>query len=351
MTTLNTPAEVELADLLCDIHPWAEMVRYCRSGGEAMAIAVRIARAATGRDVVAFCGYHGWSDWYLAANLAADDALDGHLLPGLEPKGVPRGLLGTALPFQYNRIEELEAIASERGREIAAIVMEPFRYQGPAEGFLEKVRGIADRLGAVLVFDEITSGWRHHFGGVHLRLEVEPDVAVFAKALSNGYPMGAVTGRRSVMDAAQTSFISSTFWTEAIGPTAALAAIEKMRRIKAHELVGRSGRAVQDGWLAVAAKHGLDIAVTGLPALCTFSLDYAEKSLPLVTLLTQCMLERGYLATNAFYGSCAHDEGTVARYLEALGETFGVLRAALDADDVERRLKGPVAHAGFRRLT
>ena len=140
MSTLNPPEEVELADLLCELHPWAEMVRYARCGGEAMAVAVRIARAHTGRDRVAFCGYHGWHDWYLAANLAEDHALDGHLIPGLAPAGVPRGLMGTALPFRYNHIEELAAIVAKHGNEIGAVVMEPIRNFEPVPGFLEQVR-------------------------------------------------------------------------------------------------------------------------------------------------------------------------------------------------------------------
>src|SRR5262245_10010063 len=158
LTTLNTPAEVELAELLCEIHPWAELARYTRSGGEAMAVAVRICRASTGRDRIAVCGYHGWSDWYIAANLAGEGALDGHLMPGLPPAGVPRSLAGSVSTFRYNHIEELEAIVADGGAELAAIVMEPVRFDLPVDGFLEKVRAIAARIGAALVFDEITAG-------------------------------------------------------------------------------------------------------------------------------------------------------------------------------------------------
>jgi len=195
MSTLNAPEEMELAELLCELHPWAEMVRYARCGGEAMAIAVRIARARTQRDRVAFCGYHGWHDWYLAANLADDRALDGHLLPGLEPAGVPRGLMGTALPFRYNHIAELKSIVSRYRSELAAIVMEPIRDHDPAPGFLEEVREIAAHIGAVLVMDEITAGFRLNTGGAHLVFGIEPDIAVFAKAISNGYPMAAIIGQ------------------------------------------------------------------------------------------------------------------------------------------------------------
>jgi glutamate-1-semialdehyde 2,1-aminomutase len=254
MSTLNCPEEVELAELLIDLHPWAEMVRYARSGGEMMAVAVRIARASAGRDKIAFCGYHGWHDWYLSANLAEDNALSEHLLRGLEPAGVPRGLTGTTLPFRYNRIDELKAIVSEHGRELAAIVMEPVRDTSPVKGFLEEVRLIANRIGAVLIFDEITAGWRMNTGGIHLTYGVNPDLAVFAKAMSNGYAMAAIIGRRDVMQAAQKTFISSTSWTERIGPAASLATIRKHRRETVAKHLIDVGTQVREGWGAAARR-------------------------------------------------------------------------------------------------
>ena len=350
MATLNAPQEVELAERLCDIHPWADMVRYARTGGESMAVAVRIARAYTGKDKVAICGYHGWSDWYLASNLSADGALDGHLMPGLEPTGVPRALAGTALTFRYNQIEQLEAIVAQHGNSLAAIVMEPLRSEEPRDGFLEKVREIATKNNLVLILDEITSGWRYHFGGVHLQLGVEPDIAVFAKSMSNGFPMAAIIGRRDIMQAAQKSFISSTYWTEAVGPTATLATIKKMREINAAEHLNKVGRLVQQGWRKMAGKHGLKVEIKGRPALCHLNLDYAEQSKALCTLLTQEMLDRGYLASVAFYGTYAHTPEIIAEYLLALDEAFGILSNAIKTNDIHQRLRGPVAHTGFSRL-
>ncbi len=351
MCTLNVPTEVELAELLCEIHPWADMARFARSGGETMAVAVRIARAFTAKDKVAICGYHGWSDWYLAANLSADSALDGHLLPGLEPAGVPRALAGTALPFRYNQIEQLEAIVAEHGDSVGAIVMEPFRYDEPKDGFLHKVREIATRNNIVLIFDEITSGWRNNFGGTHLLFGVEPDIAVFAKSISNGFPMGAIIGRRDVMQAAQSSFISSTYWTEAIGPRAALTTIKKMRDVNLTEHLTKVGRLAQAGWLRLSEKHGLKLHVVGWPAISHFSLEYGEKNQALQTLFTQEMLDRGYLAKSALYVIYAHTPEIVEKYLSAVDEVFGILAEAVKADDIDKRLRGPIAHSGFSRLT
>lgn len=350
MATLNAPVEVELADALCELHPWAKMARYTRSGGESMAVAVRIARAHTGRDVVAICGYHGWCDWYIAANLSSDRSLDGHLLPGLSPAGVPRQLAGTALPFRYNKIDELKAIIQQHGKNLAAVVMEPIRYDMPADGFLHQVRELAHQAGAVLIFDEITIGWRNNLGGFHLTLGVEPDIAVFAKSTSNGFPFGAIIGREEVMQSAQGSFISSTYWTESMGPTAALATIQKMKRIDLPKLTARAGGRVQRGWTELGKKHGLDLKIVGLAPLSHFNLNYGPKLPALKTLLTQSMLDKGYLANTAFYATAAHTDAIVDRYLASLDDTFGELKQAIDKDDIESRLRGPIAHSGFQRL-
>jgi glutamate-1-semialdehyde 2,1-aminomutase len=349
MSTLNCPEEVELAELLCEMHPWGEMIRYSRSGGESMAVAVRIARAATGRDRIAFCGYHGWHDWYLAANLAEERALDGHLLPGLDPVGVPRGLRGTAIPFTYNKIEELRAIVDQCGPQIAAIVMEPIRSSEPIPGFLEEVRSIAFSIGAVLVFDEITSGFRLRTGGAHTLYGIRPDIAVFAKAMSNGYAMGAVLGTREVMEAAQSSFISSTYWTERIGPTAALSTIRKHRALDVASHLIETGKRVQTGWTDAARACGLPITVGGMYPLSHFSID-GESGQAAATLFTQLMLERGYLASKSFYATWAHRAEDVDRYLDATGQVFDIVAAQLRAGAVEEALRGPVAHSGFSRL-
>lgn len=350
MSTLNAPEEVALADLLCELHPWAEMVRYARCGGEAMAIAVRIARARTRRDRVAFCGYHGWHDWYLAANLAEESALDGHLLPGLEPAGVPRGLLGTALPFRYNHIEELQAIVAGYRYELAAIVMEPIRDHNPEPGFLEQIREIASQIGAVLVFDEITAGFRLNTGGAHLLFGIEPDIAVFAKAMSNGYPMAAIIGKGDVMQAAQSTFISSTYWTDRIGPAAALATIRKHRRCDVSKHLIRIGTLMQAGWRAAGQRAGLQLEVGGIAPLSHLTFT-GEQGQAARTLFTQLMLERGYLAGDAFYATYAHQEQHIKSYLKTAQQAFEQVAAALERNTVLAQLKGPVAHTGFRRLT
>jgi len=350
MTTLNVPEEVELAELLCEIHPWADMVRYARSGGEAMAIAVRIARAKTGKDKVLFCGYHGWSDWYLAANLADDKALDGHLLPGLEPNGVPRALKGSAHPFVYNDTEGFIDLIESHKSEVGTVVLETIRNYKPKEEFIETVRKKTQELEVVLIVDEVSSGWRLNVGGAHLIYNLEPDIAVFAKGISNGYPMAAIIGKSKVMEAAQNSFISSTYWTERIGPTAAIACIKKMLKEKVPEHLERQGKIVQNTWKNNASKYGLKIHVDGIYPLGHFTFDY-EKPLILKTLFTQLMLEKGFLASNSYYASFAHKKIHIEKYSNAVDESFSFIKKVIDEGNPEKYLKGPVCHVGFRRLT
>lgn len=350
MCTLNCPEEVELAETLIKLHPWAEMVRFARGGGEAMAIAVRVARARTGKDLVAFCGYHGWHDWFLAANLADDKNLDGHLLPGLEPKGVPRGLLGTALPFRYNQIEDLRNIIDHHSGDLAAVVMEPVRDHEPAPGFLDEVQELAEGAGALLVIDEVSAGFRLNTGGTHLVYGINPDIAVFAKGMSNGYPMAAIIGRGEAMSAAQETFISSTYWTERIGPVAALATIEKYRRCDVPRHLIRIGQEVQDLWTRCAGEADLPLEVGGIPPLSHFAFVNKEALL-LQTVFTQLMLERGFLAGKAFYASYAHTDVHIDAYRDAVSDIFQEIADAFKRGIVADLLKGPVAQAGFGRLT
>jgi glutamate-1-semialdehyde 2,1-aminomutase len=349
MCSLNPPEEVELADLLCKIHPWAEQARFARCGGEIAAVAVRIARATTDRSLVAICGYHGWNDWYLAANLGESDALRGHLLPGLEPLGVPRELRNTTLPFHFNHRAEFQDIIDKHGKQLAAVVMEPCRGRDPDPGFLEFIRDETKKCGALLIFDEITIGWRLCFGGAHLKFGICPDMAVYAKALGNGYPMAAVIGTKQAMAGAQASFISSTYWTESVGPVAALATLDKMQKVKVSAYIEKIGKHVQKVWREQAKRYNLPVVLDGYPCLAHFKFDHPQHN-ELRTLFIQCMLERGFLAGCGFYTTLAHSESIVALYENAVAEVFADIALALSQDKVKEKLKGPPAHTGFQRL-
>ena len=347
MSTFNCPEEVYLAEKLIELHPWADMVRLARSGGEANAIAIRIARAASGKDKVAICGYHGWHDWYLSANLGDDAGLDGHLLPGLQPNGVPRNLKNTVFPFNYNNFAELEALVN--AQDIGVIKMEVVRNMGPEDNFLHKVRKLATDKNIVLIFDECTSGFRETFGGLHKKYGVEPDMAMFGKALGNGYGITATIGKREVMEAAQTTFISSTFWTERIGPTAALKTLEVMERTKSWDTITQTGLNIRQGWQQLADKHVLNIDHWGLPALTGFTFK-SPHALAYKTLITQEMLAKGYLAGNSVYVCTEHTPTVVAHFFEALDPIFALIKECEEGREITTLLKGPICHGSFKRL-
>ena len=347
MSTLNCPEEVQLAEKLIDMHSWAEMVRFARSGGEANAIAIRIARAASGKDNVAVCGYHGWHDWYLSANLSGDDNLESHLLPGLMPNGVPKNLQGTVFPFLYNDFESLKSIVDSN--DIGVIKMEVTRNSGPEDNFLKKVRDLADSKNIVLIFDECTSGFRETFGGIHMKFDVEPDMAMFGKTMGNGYGITAVVGKKEIMESAQASFISSTFWTERIGPTAALKTLEVMENIQSWKIITDIGKSIRSKLKDLAFANDLDITFSGIPALTTFSFN-SDNDLEYKTLITQEMLKKNFLATNAIYTCINHTPNVVDDFILALEPIFKDIKECENGKDVKKLLEGPTCHSSFKRL-
>ena len=348
MSSLNNPLEPELAEKLVSMHPWSDMVRFTRTGGEAMAVAVRIARAATGRDSVAVCGYHGWHDWYLSLNLHSSRGLDSLLLPGLEPTGVPRQLEGTSHAFNYGDISSLTNLLSRH--KLAAVVMEVARGASPDVDFLVAVRDLCAINGVVLIFDECSTGFRESFGGIHLNSGVQPDMAMLGKALGNGYAINAVLGTSSVMDNAQQTFISSTFWTEGIGTAAAIQTLKVMEVLDSWQKISTIGEGVKSGWKQVAQNTGVPIVVGGLDALATFRFDDHRHNI-FKTFLTQEMLKRGFLAGTSFYASTEHSPSSVSSYLDALTEVFQVISTRWDDPHFERHLLGSEAHQTFKRLS
>lgn len=349
-SVLNSADEVALAKGLIDLHPWAQMARFARTGGEAMAVAVRIARAKTRRDVIVFCGYHGWQDWYLAANLAQNEQLNGHLLPGLDPHGVPSGLVGTAIPCAYNQLDELATIVREQGSRLAAIVMEPTRAVDPLPGYLQGVRELASKAGAVLVFDEITAGLRLYMGGAHLRYGVTPDIAVFGKALGNGVPISAIIGNERTMQAAQETFISSTMWTEGLGFAAGLATLNKLKKHDAPAHVHAIGTALRNALTQAASDAGLSMKIGGHPAITSIAFDHPQAA-ALMTLFTRLMLKHHILAGSSFYPSMAHEQRHVDHYIAAAKSVLNEVAQARDKGDVMERINNQVKHGGFTRLT
>ena len=348
LTTLNCPEEVYLAEKLLSIHSWADKVKFARTGGEANAIAIRIARAASGKEKVAFCGYHGWHDWYLAANLKDENNLDKHLMPGLNPLGVPSNLRNTSFGFQYNDINQLKKIVNKEN--IGIIKMEVSRSTQPNIKFLKQVRELATKKNIVLIFDECSSGFRQCFGGLHQLININPDMAVFGKALGNGYAITAILGKESIMDSAEKSFISSSFWTERIGPVAALKTLEIMEREKSWKRITYLGEKVFSIWKKLSKKYKLNIEISGLPSLAKFNFK-SKYSRAYKTFITQEMLKHKFLASNGVYLSIAHDEKILKKYSNYLDEIFHKISECEKGNlNISDMLKYPISFSPFGRL-
>lgn len=350
--SVNHELEIELAEELCRSIPCAQMVRYAKCGGEACAIAVRIARGVTGRDKVLFCGYHGWHDWYLAANLSEEANLNAHLFPGIEATGVPRGLAGTALPFAYGDLAALGELLDRQRGQVAAVIMEPLRSEMPAPGYLADVANLAREHGAVFILDEVSAGLRYSTGGAQQYLGVTPDMAVFAKSMSNGYPMAAIVGKRDVMEPSARMFISSTYWSDTIGLRAALTTIREARSRGVANQLWQFGAELKRRLNAVARQVGLDAQCQGVDVHPHLRFEVADPRLAshVTTLYIQEMAKRGCHGYASFYLNAAQGEAELAQTVEAAHEAFSIIRGALDTNTVEQKLECPVQQDAFRRL-
>jgi glutamate-1-semialdehyde 2,1-aminomutase len=350
--SVNHELEIELAEELVATIPCGEMVRYAKGGGEACAIAVRIARGTTGRDKILFCGYHGWHDWYLAANLGTDENLGTHLFTGIEPTGVPRGLAGTAIPFPYGDLAALgEKLDQHRG-EVAAVIMEPMRSELPPKGYLEAVAKLVREHDAVLIFDEVSTGFRLTAGGVQPQFGVIPDMAVFAKSISNGYPMGAVVGSRDVMEPAARMFISSTYWSDTIGLRAALTTLREIRKRDVPATLQQTGSEIQRRLNDAATTTGCPVECYGVNTHphVRFLVDEPAQQPVLATLYMQEMAKRGCHGYPSFYLNAAQGAAELDQTEQAARETFALLKDGLDSGRLRELLECEIRQESFQRL-
>jgi glutamate-1-semialdehyde 2,1-aminomutase/spore coat polysaccharide biosynthesis protein SpsF len=337
--SLPHPLEVELAETLIDVIPCAEMVRFGKNGSDATAGAVRAARAVTGREVIACCGYHGWQDWYVATTT--------------RNHGVPKAVRELTVTFGYNDLPSLERVFAEHPDQVAAVILEPIGLVAPAPGFLEGVRDLAHREGAVVIYDEIVTGFRLALGGAQELFGVVPDVACFGKAMSNGFPIAAVVGRRDIMEIFDTVFFSFTYGGEAVGLVAALATIAEMRERKVIEHLWRQGRRLQEGFDALASRAGVSAYATcaGLPprTVIQFSDPGGGDPALIKTFFLQECLKRGILLAGGQNVSFSHDDADVETTLAVYEIALGALADAVRAGDVAARLEGLVVEPVFRK--
>ena len=342
MTTLNCPEEVYLSKKIIEHHPWASMAKFTRGGGEANALAIRIARSYTKKKNVAFCGYHGWHDWYLSANINSKKNLDQHLMSGLNYDGIPENLKNTSFPFPYNNFEYLSKLINKK--KIGIIKMEVMRNIKPQNNFLQKVRNICNKKKIILIFDECTSGYRQNMGGIHLNFKVNPDMAIFGKSLGSGHAINAIIGKRDIMRKAENTFISSTFWGERIGYTAALSSIKEFKRLNAFKKIEINGKMIKNFWSDLSKKYNVSIKVMGTNAIPSF--EFIKNHPTNKTFLTQEMLKNKILATNMIYINIFHNKANIKKYIKVLDKIF----KDISKKNIKKILKSKVCFKPINRI-
>ena len=348
MCTLNATEEVDLAQELLRIHKWSGMAKFCKSGGEACMVAIRIARAYSNKNNIAFCGYHGWHDWYLATNMNNSKNLDKQLLPGLKTRGVSQSFKNSIKPFMYNDINSLKKIFRKKNNDIGIIIMEPMRGVKPNKNFLNEVKSIAKKNKAIIIFDEITSGFKDNYGGLHLKLKVNPDIAIFGKSIGNGYPISAIIGKKEIMQVAQDTFISSTMWTDRLGFIAANTTLKKLKKFNINKKISSYGLKIKRGWLKLAKKNNIKISISGQDCIPYLKFDY-PNNLEILTYFTQEMLKKGFLAGAQVATSFAYNDKIINKYLNEVDGVFKKINFNLTKEKFP--LKGEIKHSTFKRLT
>jgi glutamate-1-semialdehyde 2,1-aminomutase len=348
MCTLNATEEIDLAKELLNIHKWSGMAKFCKSGGEACMVAIRIARAFTNKKNIAFCGYHGWHDWYLATNMSDSKNLDNQLLPGLKVRGVSDSFKNTIKPFMYNDINSLKKIFNKKNNNIGIIIMEPMRGVEPEKNFLKKVKSIARKNGAILIFDEITSGFKDIYGGLHLKYKVNPDIAIYGKSLGNGYPISAIIGKKNIMQVAQDTFISSTMWTDRLGFIAASATLKKLKKFKINRKIAIMGKKIKKRWSELAAKNEIKISISGQDSIPCLKFEYKNNP-EILTYFTQEMLKKNFLASSQVATTYAYNNKIINKYLREVDKVFKKINLCLKQEKFP--LKGKIKDSTFKRLT
>ncbi len=348
MSSLNCLEELNLTRELLNINKWAGMVKYARSGGEANAIAVRIARAASGKDDVAVCGYHGWHDWYLSANLKKKNQIEKYLLSGLQTSGVPKYLSNSVHTFRFNDFEGLKKLLKNNSK-IGILKMEVSRNFEPNKLFLRKVRSLCTKNKIILIFDECTSGFRETYGGIHKKYNVNPDIVIYGKALGNGHAITAIIGKKVIMRHAKNTFISSTFWSERSGFVAALETLKVMKSQKTWLTISRKGQKIKKKWGEIFKKYNYDVEISGLKSIPSFI--FLKKNKERTTFISQEMLKKGIMCGSLLYVSVAHKDNLIDNYLKQFEKVVSQMKKIENKKiDLKKKLLGPIKSESFKRL-
>jgi len=326
--SLPHPLEMQVAEKIADMVPCADMVRFGKNGSDATAGAIRLARAYTGRDHVAVCGYHGWQDWYIGSTL--------------RNRGVPQAISDLTHPFTYNKIDSLDEIFRQYPDQVAAVILEPMNVTEPAPGFLEELKTLTHKHGALLVFDETITGFRFANGGAQERFGVIPDLAAFGKGLANGYPLSAVAGRGEFMQLMEEIFFSFTFGGETLSLAAALATMSKLQREPVVDTMKSQGAKLIQAVTKRIERHGLGRFLS-MSGDATWSFLLFKDAEPytqwqLKTLFLQEVFARGVLTLGTHNMSYAHSDGDISALLAVYDEVFPVMKDAVDKETLGQQL-------------
>ena len=337
--SLPHPLEVEVAERLVELIPCAEMVRFGKNGSDATAGTVRVARAYTGRDIIACCGYHGWQDWYIGTTTRS--------------KGVPQSVQDLTIPFEYNDLASLERIFSEYPSQVAAVIMEPVGVVEPQDKFLREVRQLTEREGSLLIFDEVLTGFRLALGGAQEYFQVKPDLACLGKAMGNGYAISAVVGRREIMGLFDEVFFSFTFGGDVLSLAAAKATIDELQTKNVISHLWEQGTRLRDGYNIAARKSGIDryTECVGLPprTVINFRAESGVDPLMVKSLFQQECLKRGVLVSASQNLCYSHGDHDIGYTLDVYQTALEICAEALNADNVSKQLEGESVQPVFRQ--
>jgi glutamate-1-semialdehyde aminotransferase len=339
--SLVHPLEVEVAEMVRDLVPNAEMVRFSKTGCDVTTAAVRLARAATGRSKVLCCGYHGWHDWYVATT-------DRHA-------GIPEVTRDLTFTFSYNDLASLERSLDE---DVACVILEPVVFEEPRADFLSEVRRLCHANGSLLVFDEMWTGFRIALGGAQERYDVAADIACFSKAIANGMPLSALTGRRDVMRLLERDvFFFTTFGGEALSLAAAKATMTELRARDVPRQLEKQGTKLRDGVRAIARDLGMDyVSCVGLPARTMVAFAAAGEAaganpLEMKSLAQQELLRCGILWGGFHNVALAHSDADVEHTLASWRQVLPIVQRAVREGRVREALRGAPVEPVFRKTS
>ncbi|MFA6129448.1 MAG: aminotransferase class III-fold pyridoxal phosphate-dependent enzyme [Candidatus Omnitrophota bacterium] len=335
--SLMHPCEIELAEKLRRLIPSAESVRFLKTGSEAASAAIRIARGYTNRSIVAACGYHGWHDWYIGTTV--------------RNLGVPKEVQSLTKTFKYNDIDSLKKLFKKYPNKIAAVIMEPVGIEAPRNSFLQQVRNITHKYGAVLIFDEIITGFRLNLGGAQAYFNVTPDLSCFGKAIANGFPLAAVVGRKKIMNTLEKAFVSSTFGGEAVSIKAALATLDEIEKKDVCGYILKKGEELKRSFNNIAKELNLDVEMVGLPhkTACIFRDREGKPSQLLKSLFLQEVMAQGVIIGNGQFISYSHTQADLEKTVSACRNALKTLKFAQEKNKVAQLLRGKVSEEVFRK--